>query len=119
MKRITKIISVLILLLGLSYTPCMAQAWVKAGKEISKQAAKAIGKNGSKVGKNASKTTTLTRPATKSTSGYNNAGRSAAVASQYTTIKCTTCSGNGWYFYNGYKYKCSSCSGTGYKVVRR
>ena len=97
--------------------PCTAQGWVKAGKAVSKQAVKALSKNPSKS------TKTITKGATQNTTrnvnGNYNVSRSAAVASQYTTAKCSSCSGKGWYLYNGYKYQCSSCSGYGYKVVRR
>lgn len=94
---------------------CDAQGWVKAGKAVSKQAAKAL--------KSSKKTIPVRRQSQmqRSATRYNNTnmGRSAAVASQYTTIQCSTCSGKGWYVYNGYKYQCSSCSGYGYKVIRR
>lgn len=96
---------------------CNAQGWVKTGKAVSKQAVKALSKNSSK------NTKTITKGATQNSSrsinrNYN-AARSAAVVSQYTTVKCSSCSGKGWYFYNGYKYQCSSCSGYGYKVIKK
>lgn len=103
------------LFLGCSLVQPVHAQWAKVGKTVSKQAIKALSKNSSKS------TKTITKGATQNTyrNVNNNAARSAAVASQYTTVKCSSCSGKGWYLYNGYKYQCSSCSGYGYKVKRR
>ena len=91
------------LFLGCSLVQPVHAQWVKVGKTVSKQAVKAL-----KSGK------TTTRYAR-----YGNAGRSAAMASQHVKVICTTCSGRGYYIYNGYRYQCSSCSGYGFRIVRR
>lgn len=113
MMRFNKLLPMMIFaLVGFFCQPVIAQGWVKAGKAVSKQAVKAI-KN------NSSKTTKLIRPDKKSATSTVGVSKSAAVASQYTTTKCSSCSGRGWYTYNGYNYTCSSCSGRGYKVIKR
>lgn len=114
MKRIKRFFLPLLIfsIIGLSSQPVMAQGWVKASKVVSKQAAKAI--KGS-----SSKSTKLIQPTKKAATRTGNVSNSAAVAAQYTTVKCGACSGKGWCMYNGYRYKCNACSGYGYKVIRR
>lgn len=97
--------------------PCMGQAWVKAGKIVSKQAVKALSKKSVKTTTVIRRTTP--RTTTGATTGYSNIGRSAVMASQYVKVMCSTCSGRGYYVYNGYRYQCSSCLGYGYRIVRR
>ncbi len=105
------------LFIGCSLVQPVHAQWSKVGKTVSKQAVKVLSRNSSKS------TKTITRGATQNASrnanGNYNVSRSAAVASQYTRVKCSSCSGKGWYLYNGYRYQCSSCSGYGYKVIRR
>ena len=111
----SKLIILFVGLMCCAVQPSYAQ-WSKVAKSASSVAKKAISKNGKKA------SSTITKSATKrtttTTSGY---GTSAAgrAASQYTTATCTTCSGRGSYYYNGYQYACSSCGGRGYVVVRR
>ena len=105
------------LFLGCSLVQPVHAQWAKVGKTVSKQAVKALSKSSSKSTKTITKN--ATQNATRNVNGNYNVSRSAAVASQYTTVKCSSCSGKGWYLYNGYKYQCSSCSGYGYKVIRR
>lgn len=121
MKSIkTKIFIAMVALMGCAIQPADAQAWVRTGRAVSKQAAKAIGKGGSKKAATTISKSATKKAATTTTVGTYGASRSAAAAaSQYTTVTCTTCSGRGWYPYNGYRYQCSSCSGYGYRVVRR
>lgn len=114
MKKNSFLLFLFVLLVGGAVEPCFAQSWVKATKTVSKQAAKAL-KNGK-----TNKTKVYPKKQSTNSNGYNsNYGRSAATAAQYEKRQCTSCSGYGWYYYNGIKYKCSSCSGNGYKIVRR
>lgn len=117
MSKTNKILPILILELAILAQPCMGQAWVKAGKAVSKQAAKALSKKSAKTTTVIRRTTP--RTTTGTTTGYSNVGRSAAMASQHVKVICTTCSGRGYYIYNGYRYQCSSCSGYGFRIVRR
>lgn len=105
------------LFLGCSLAQPVHAQWAKVGKAVSKQAVKALSKTTSKECKTFTKG--ADRSSQRSVKGHYNAASSAAVASQYTTVKCSSCSGKGWYIYNGYKYQCSSCSGYGYKIIRR
>ena len=114
LMKIKVLLTLFICFLGVSFEPCYAQSWVKATKTVSKQAAKAL-----KSGKTTNKTKVYPQKQNPNKNGYSNAGRSAATAAQYEKRQCTTCSGYGWYYYNGIRYKCSSCSGNGYKIVKR
>ena len=112
------------LFIGCSLVQPVHAQWAKVGKTVSKQAVKALSKDSSKGTKTITKgTKTITKGSTQNASrnvnGNYNVSTSAAVARQYTTVKCSSCSGKGWYLYNGYKYQCSSCSGYGYKVIGR
>ena len=105
----------------LSSVPASAQ-WVKAGKAAAKVAEKAMSKNGSKVVKSVTKPAAKTTTTTTNTNTYRyyrNASPSAAYAPRYVKVTCSVCKGNGFYYYNGYKYKCATCNGQGYKWVYR
>lgn len=105
------------LFLGSSLVLPVHAQWAKVGQTVSKQAVKALSKKSLKSTKIITKGATLNSK--RSLNGNYNASRAAAIASQYTTVKCSSCSGKGWYMYYGYKYRCSSCSGYGYKVVKK
>lgn len=120
MSKIKKVLPFLIWGFALVTQPCMGQAWVKAGKVVSKQAVKALSKKPAKTTTVIRRTTQRTTTGTASGyAGYGNVGRSAAMASQYVKVTCSTCSGRGYYVYNGYRYQCPSCSGYGYRIVKR
>lgn len=106
------------LFLGCSLVQPVHAQWVKVGKTVSKQAVKALksGKTTTVIRKSTQRTTT---GSTSRYARYGNAGRSAAMASQHVKVICTTCSGRGYYIYNGYRYQCSSCSCSGFRIVRR
>ena len=124
------------LFLGCSLVLPVHAQWAKVGKTVSKQAVKALksafllhnlahqSAHHIKALKSGKTTTVIRKSTQRTTTGstsryarYGNAGRSAAMASQHVKVICTTCSGRGYYIYNGYRYQCSSCSG--FRIVRR
>lgn len=96
--------------------PSYAQ-WTKVAKTAASSVAKKALSNGGKK-----TTSTITKNVSKkTTTAISGSGASAAAkaASQYTTARCSYCSGSGSFYYNGYKYACTACGGKGYIVTRR
>ena len=111
----TKIAIVLVVIMGCCAQPIYAQAWKKtAAKEATQVAKKVFKKQGAKQAQKAAQ-----KGASKAGSSVSSsATRAGAAATQHVhEVTCSGCSGNGFVYYNGYRYTCSQCGGKGKIIV--
>lgn len=121
-KSIRKAIVLTLFALVFSVVPAQAQ-WAKGAKSAVKAAEKVISKNGSKAAKSAAKATSKNAAKNAASHSSSVSNSSAARTGAYVTSKhvtnttCSSCSGNGYFIYNGRKYECKDCKGTGKKIT--